>query len=216
MESYRLQDAVSRGLGRAALRLGESYDAYRPADPFAPITPRSFFLRLDVAFHGEDQTWNRSARYGVPVWFGVYDSAYTQVGDYLVGPLGTFFIAAQPLLLSPVCVQTNRVLSVVRPSGAPSAGLNPYGGVTAGSETVLLRDWPASVLAGGAGRGVGELPGETAAGRWVVLLPALRGDRNVVLRPHDILTDETGAISTITEAEYTALGWRLNVTQAQV
>jgi hypothetical protein len=76
METYRLQDAVSRGLGRAALRLGESYDAYRPTDPFAPITPRSFFLRLDAAFHGEDQSWHRSARYGVPVWFGVYDSAY--------------------------------------------------------------------------------------------------------------------------------------------
>jgi hypothetical protein len=216
METYRLQDAVSRGLGRAALRLGESYDAFRPTDPFAPITPRSFFLRLDAAFHGEDQTWHRSARYGVPVWFGVYDSAYTQPGDYLVGPLGIFFIAAQPPLLPPVCVQTNRILSVARPDGALNAGLNAYGGVTAGSETVLLRDWPASMLAAGTGQGADELPGDTAAGRWIVLLPALRGDRGVVLRPRDILTDETGAIATITQAECTALGWRLSVTQAQV
>jgi hypothetical protein len=207
MEASSVQDKVARGLGRAALHLGEGYDAYRPTDPWAPITPQSFFLRLNAGFHGEDESWHRSARYGIPVWFGVFDTAYTRPGDYLVGPLGVFFVAAQPPLLSPVCVLTNRVVSVTRADGAGAAGLNAYGGATAETETLLLRGWPASLLGIGGGTG-GLLPGDAGGSRSVLLLPALQ---DVMLRPRDVVTDQEGAAFKILDAEHTLLGWRLSV-----
>jgi hypothetical protein len=215
MDARRLNDRVARGLGQAALRLGEAYEAFRPRGATEPLSPSNLTLRLHVGFHGEDANWQRSARYGEAVWFAIHDTAYTRPGDYLRGPGGTFFIAAQPPLLPTVCVLTNRRLRFARADGARNAGTNGYGGVQQREETLLLDGWPASVLsAGEINRATGALPGEPGPARWTVLLPALDGRQAVTLQQDDLMTDETGTRAVISAVERTELGWRLTATQA--
>jgi hypothetical protein len=215
MDADRLNDRVARGMGQAAFRIGEGYDAFRPRDAINPMARNNLLLRLNVAFHGEDRDWHRSARYGQPLWFAIHDTAYTQPGDYLRGARGTFFIAAQPPLLPTVCVLTNRILRFSRADGARKPGTNGYGGVEQREETLLLDAWPASALAAGAGaRGGGALPGEPGPASWTVLLPVLQGPQAVELRQDDLMTDETGTRAVISAVERTELGWRLTATQA--
>ncbi len=215
MDATRLNDRVARGMGQAAVHLGELYEAFRPRDSIAPLAPSNRLLCLNAAFHSEDKDWNRSARYDQPIWFAVYDTAYTRPGDYLVGPGGTFFVAAQPPLLPTVCVLTNRMVSFTRADGARMPGSNGYGGVQQREETLLLGGWPASVLmAGAGGHGAGALPGEPGPATWIVRFPALHGAKAVELRQDDLMIDETGTRAAISAVERTELGWRLTVTQA--
>lgn len=215
MDAARLNDRVARSMGQAALRLGELYEAFRPRSGIAPLSPANRLLCLNAAFHSEDKDWNRSARYDQPLWFAVYDTAYTRPGDYLRGPGGTFFVAAQPPFLPTVCVLTNRVVSFTRADGARQPGSNGYGGVQQREETLLLENWPASVLmASAGGRSAGALPGEPGPASWTVRLPALLGPRAVELRQDDLMTDETGTKAVLSAVERTALGWRLTATQA--
>jgi hypothetical protein len=215
MDARQLNDRVARGLGQAALRLGEGYEAFRPRGAVAPLARGNLLLRLNVALHGEDQNWQRSARYGDASWFAVHDTAYTRPGDYLRGPHGTFFIAAQPLLLPTVCILTNRILRFVRANGAQMAGANGYGGLERCDERLLLEGWPASVLNGSmSSHGSGDLPGEPGPQRWVVLLPVLQGPEAIELKTDDVMTDETGTSAVISAVERSELGWRLVATQA--
>jgi hypothetical protein len=215
MDAERLIDRVARGMGQAAVHLGELYEAFRPRSAIDPLSPDNRLLCLNAAFHSEDKDWNRSARYDQPVWCSVHDTAYTRPGDYLCGPAGTFFIAAQPPLLPTVCVLTNRVLSFLRADGASLPGQNGYGGVQQREETLLLDQWPASVLlASGGARSGGALPGEPGPASWVVRLPALQGPQGIELQQDDLLIDETGTRAVINAVERTELGWRLMTTQA--
>jgi hypothetical protein len=215
MDAERLNDRVARGKGQAALHLGEMYDVFRARNGIEPLAPTNRLLCLNAAFHSEDKDWNRSARYDQPLWFAVYDTAYTRPGDYLRGPGGTFFVAAQPPLLPTVCVLTNRVVSFTRADGARRPGSNGYGGVQQREDTLLLDGWPASVLMTGAGaRGAGALPGEPGPASWIVRLPALLGPRGVELLQDDLMTDEAGTRAVISAVERTELGWRLTATQA--
>jgi len=216
MEGARLNDRVAKGLGQAALRIGDAYEAFRPNGLGAPLARRNFVIQLAVAFHGEDRDWHRSARYGQPLWFAIFDNAYTQPGDYLVGPLGTFFVASQPPMLPTVCVLTNRVLRITRAGGARAAGVNAYGGVQHGELFLLLVAWPASMLAAGGGGHGGMLPGQPGPSSTTVLLPALHGKQALELRQGDLITDEAGSVSVISSVELSPLGWRLNAVEAIV
>jgi hypothetical protein len=100
-----------------------------------------------------------------------------------------------------------------------AAGVNSYVGVQQLTASALLSDWPASVLAAGAG-GRGALPADApgvigGAGGWSVLLPASPiGGNGVTLRTGDLATDDLGRTGVISTAELTYLGWRLHVRQA--
>jgi hypothetical protein len=221
MDSTRLQDLISRGMGTAARRAGVICDAYRPCDAANPLVPINRYLQLTAAFNAEDPGFRRANAYGRPVWYGVFDSAYTRPGDYLAERDGTrvWFIAAQPLLLPVVCVLTNRVVSFGRPAAPMLPGINSYGGVLRANLVPLLVDWPASVLAGGtAEREPAELPSDVRLGGYSVLLPA--GPRSTTgndevslttLRADDLMADELGRNYVVSSAELSEMGWRLLV-----
>lgn len=215
MDTLHLQDRIARGLGHAAQHIGDAYDVFRAKSAAAPLSQANRVLRLSVALHGEDRDWHRSARYGQPLWFAVLDTSYTQPGDYLSGPGGIFFIAAQPALLPTVCVLTNRTISVTRAAGADAIGINAYGGIEPPTQIPILTDWPASLLAGTGGTSHGgALPGEPGPATWTILLPDLPPDVMTDLRGDDLVQDETGLIAVITSAEHSMLGWRLTASQA--
>jgi hypothetical protein len=208
----KLQDRISRGLGAAARVMGARTDAYRASGVDDPLASPNRFLRLNATFSAADAKFTHPSGYGTGLWQGIFDSAYTRVGDYLVQETGTWFIASQERLLPILCVRVNRVVSLARAAAPASNGVNAYGGVTLANVTPLLTNWPASVLGvGGSGRAAAGLPSDSVVPFWTVLLPAFPG---VLLRPADILTDDIGRTASVSAAELTDLGWRLTVKQA--
>ena len=209
MHQHHLKDRIARGLGAAARHIGAPYDAYRPVSAADPLDPRNRYLRLPAAFNAEDPAFKHPTGYGRATWFGIFDNAYTQPGDYLTGPAGTFFIAAQQALLPNLCVLTNRVLSLSRPAAPTTPGVNTYGGVLFATATPLLTAWPGSILTAGSGS-PGDLPSDANIPSWTVLLP----DTPIPLRAADIIQDDLGRTYVIGTAEYSALGWRILAKQA--
>jgi hypothetical protein len=212
MDELRLQDRIRWGLNVAARSIGLPTDAYRPSGPSEPLRPSNRFLRLHAAFCGVRGGFDRPIEYDRPLWSGIFDAAYTRVGDYLVQPKGTWFVAAQQPLLPVLCVRADRIVSFARAAAPTASGVNTYGGVTAATNTPLLTNWPASVrTASAAGPSAAALPGDASVTYWTVLLPA---HPEVVLRLADLMTDDLGRNSIVSGAELTDLGWRLSVKQA--
>jgi hypothetical protein len=212
MDAASLQDRTSRGLGTAARRIGAQTDAYRPRGTSDPLARANRFLRLPAAFTGPDGKFAKPNGYGDALWFGVFDAAYTRPGDYLVQDGGTWFVAAQQPLLPVLCVRTNRTVSFMRPAAPDGVGVNTYGGIALSTATPLIGGWPASVLGASAGgRPSANLPSDSSAGTWTVLLPSVAG---VVPRPADLMIDDLDRTGIVASAEITDLGWRLIVKQA--
>ena len=211
MDSDRLQDLISRGLGTAARQIGSQYDAFRATSHGQPLAPANRFLRLPAAFSSDTTSFRQPVGYGHPTWSGIFDTAYTRVGDYLRGSAGTFYIAAQQSLLPSLCVLANRSFSVFRATTPQELGAQGYSGITRATRTLLLDRWPGSIVAAGA-RGSSDLPGEAGVAAWSILLPVTPVD----LRPADLLRDENGDGFILQSAEYSALGWRITARQAEI
>lgn len=209
MDATRLQDRIDRGLGAAARHVGAQYDAFRPAGADTPLAPANRYLHLPAAFADESANFRRALPYGRATWSGIFDTAYTRPGDYLSGPGGTFFIAAQQSLLPNLCVLTTRTVTITRPAAPATAGVNAYGGLLATTATSVLTAWPASILFAGTGS-PGDLPGDAATPSWTILLPITP----VTLRAADLIADDIGKSYVIGSAELTALGWRILAKQA--
>ncbi len=197
MDAARAQDAVHRGLGRAGRVVGEWCEVFRADGPQHPMAPRCRVLRMPAAFSAPDGRFARPVAHGQVYWHGIFDAAYTRVGDYVRrGDGAIWFIAAQQALMPVLYVRASRIVELRRPAGPERPGLAPYGGTAGvgpggGGASVLLRGWPAAVLAtGGAGVGGSGLPEALAAGSGMLLLPALAG---VVLQPGDLRATISGA-----------------------
>ncbi len=212
MDETRIQDRISWGLNIAARSIGTTTDAYRPSGVSDPLLPTHRFLRLHAAFCNVLGGFERANTYDHPLWNGIFDSAYTRIGDYLVQRGGTWFIASQQALMPILCVHTDRIVSFTRPAAPTASGVNTYGGVTVATNTPLLTNWPASVRAASpAGIPSADLPGDSSVSRWTVLLPAVT---EIVLQFSDLMTDDLGRNAVVSSAELTNLGWRVLVKQA--
>jgi hypothetical protein len=209
MDFDRIDDMIQRGRGRAAIAVGEWHDLHRPKTPVSPLQGGSTIMRMQALFTPSE---GRAASYGHPLFEGAFDAAYTQPGDYLVGPTYTWFIASQAPLLPVVCVKATRTVNVGRPGVTDGVGLGTYGGLQRQLATPVLQNWPASVVSHGFGMDRVDLPGDAKLGGWIVLLPVL--PCNVMLRTGDLVTDDLGRAGVVSWAELSDLGWRLFVRQA--
>ena len=207
MTRASVQDAIARGNGRAAAVLGGWCDAYRADGARAPLAAARRYLRLRAAFFPED---GRAGADGV--WRGVFDSAYTRVGDYLAGDGVVWFVAVQAPMVPVLCVRTNRVLRFSRPATEGLAGVGRYGGVDRAAAVTVLEEWPGCVLSARGGGIQAGLPGDAGDAAWHVALPVL--PEGVELRAGDLMRDEVGRAGVVVAAEMSALGWRLLVRQA--
>lgn len=212
MRQARLQDRIAWASNICARAAGDWADAYRPSDTSDPLAATNRFLRIPVLFTGMQGRFARPLAYGDALGHGIFDSAYTKVGDYLVQGEATWFIATQGRLLPALCVRTNRVVSFARPIAPSVTGANDYGGITAATIAPLLTAWPASVTgSSGNGHPSAELPSDSTVPYWTVLLPVFPG---IVLLPADLMSDDLGRSAVVSAAEQTQLGWRLTVKQA--
>ena len=205
MGSDRIHNSMSRGLGRAALAIGDSYDVYRPRNAFNPLASENLIMQMPVSLN-----WGPP---GLPMPRGFeramrasFDAVASVVGDYLRGPRGVLFVAALPALRQPVCVLTNASVDVLRASGSLAPGLNGYGGVTEPTLAVVLGDWPAQFISAGSGRS-GALPVDGGTTSWSVIMPLTP----VPIAASDLLQDSAGRRFVIRSVDRTEMGWWLSV-----
>lgn len=212
MDGVKLQAKIYIGYGKAAKRIGFDYQQFRATSASNPLS--STALQTLPASFTTKFTYNAPNKYGEATWLGLFDARTFQPGDFLVGRQGTFFIAAMQDTLPIYCVQTNRVVSVLRVGMDPGVGLGGWAGDTPANEAVLMQGWPASVLQGTKGEASPtNLPGDVRTPWWAILMPAWPG---IVLRTSDIIRDELGRKYVISSAELTDMGWRCTAMQAQV
>ena len=215
MQVHLLKDRISRGNGSAARAIGDWCDVYRPRGTADPLNGRNHVLRLRAAFLPQDGRIKAPVSYGHVTWQGLFDTAYTLPGDYIVRRVsrpGTddaavWFVAAQQTLLPPLCVRTSALVTVVRTQASTITGAAGYGGGGALTSVSVLTGWPASVAhSSGTGLNPLDLPASVVPGSWEVLLPNIA---DLVVRTNDRISDEMGRSAIVTAAERSSLGWRV-------
>ncbi|MCA1179794.1 MULTISPECIES: hypothetical protein [unclassified Pantoea] len=213
MDAMQLAARVHQGNGRAASRLGTIASHFRAASPFSPLKAEP--LQLLCASFTTDYGYMRSARFGQAARIGIFDAAEFEVGDMLVSSEGTFYVAAMPLLQPILCVKAERLITLRRTASVSGgAGLHDYGGTQAGSEKVILLDWPASILLSRIGEhSPMKLPGETRGAWHLIQMPAYKG---LHVHSGDFATDENAQRYVITGTELTDMGWRLTAFKVTV
>ena len=212
MDGVKLADRLAYGAGCAARRVGFVHDAFRPDGPEGPLDPARRFLRLAVAYVLPGGGVSAPGGFGVPFRQAWADWSYLRPGDYLAGPEGVAFVAQieppKPVLV----VMTNAVVTLARPAAPVLAGLNPYGAAVRATEAVLVRGFPASVLAGGgAERAKAGLPDDARLPGFIALLPVVEGVQPGV---DDVLVDERSGRFVLTAVERVGAVWRLSLVQA--
>lgn len=213
MDGATIQAKVMAGYAKAGTVLGTAYSVYRPTDAAAPLANLVGSTKAAIdSTHGF--RFDRPNEYGDSVWYGLIDGAAVQPGDYLSGQGGTFFVAAKQPLLPVMLVECPRTIRISRQQAETSVGVVGYGGLQVENEVPVIgaidgsSNWPASILINGSGAGSGvNLPGTITTGTWRILLPP---SVPTLILAGDFATDDHGRRLSITSAELTDLGWRLN------
>lgn len=211
MQGATLQSLIYRGYSKAAAKIGQTYNLYRPLSATAPLS--NLVSTITAAFDSSPEySFKAPNEYGDPTWSALLNDATTQVGDYISGNGETFFIAAKQFLLPVIAVDCNRTISVLKPQIQSGVGATGYGGNTLANETIIMSGWPANILQGSKGeKSETNLPGDTRTPWWRILLPYFAG---VTIQNNFIITDDLGRSYVVSSAELTDLGWRISATQA--
>lgn len=194
--------------------LGDAYMQYRPTSANNPTSDANVLSQLPAWITGDASGKGRKAPdFGKNIWYGMFDPTITQVGDYLIGTLGTFFIASQDVPQPIIVVRCNHTVDITIPAPMNTGGKqSAYGGDLRGTEVDVAAAWPCSIVQGTKGEvGSTKLPGDVKMPWTTVLLPAIPG---VTLRNNIILTTEDQTRYIASSCELTALGWRISAALA--
>lgn len=209
-----IQAKVWTGYAKAASRIGQSYNQYRPNSALNPTASARLVGTIIAAFDDSpNYKFQKPNLYGHPEKFALLDGSVVQVGDYLIGHGETYFIASLPRLLPIPCMQCNATINVLRPASNTGVGAQPYGGDAVASEVAVMTAWPAWIDAGTKGEhGDTNLPGDIRMPWYRVLLPSWSG---TLINSADVINDSNGRRYKVSSAELTGLGWRLTAMLAQ-
>jgi hypothetical protein len=175
--------------------------------------PGNLLFSLPVSLNAEDMKYGKPNKYGKATWYALVDGTNLEVGDYFVGPQGTFLIAALQSLLPILVVECNRTVSIFRPQAQTGLGLGPYGGNTDATETLLISGRPCSILQGTKGeKSDSNLPGDTRSPWWAILMPYAGVD----ITFDDVIVDDLGRRYIVSSPERSDLGWRITAMSAVV
>lgn len=203
-----IQAHVWYGNSKAATKIGAAYQFYRPNGSF----PGPEILLLPVSLNAEDMKYGKPNKYGKATWYALVDGTSLAVGDYFIGPQGTFFIAAMQPLLPILVVECNRVISIARPQAQTGKGAQSYSGMTAANETPYASSVPCSILQGTKGeKNETALPSDTRSPWWTILFPASVG----VVKYGDLIIDDLGQRYIVSSNEQSEYGWRCNCAMAE-
>lgn len=209
VDNTLIQTRIDAGYSKAASALGEVYQYYRVAGPLNPLVnplgSLSMWATTDPALKG-----TTPPAFGKPQWFGAMERAGVMVGDYLVGPLGTFFISTLTYPAPVGLVLCNQTISIARAQDSLPVGASLQRfGTSLQNTNNIITCWPASVLQLGGGEKMTttnfNLPTDAKLPGMTILLPATA----LPIRFNDLITDANGQRYMVASVEATALGWRL-------
>lgn len=204
-----IQQRVDRGYAKAASVLGPSYQQFRasgPDNPTAtPLGSLSAWITTDVALKGA-----MPLTFGKPQCFAAVERDSLQVGDYLIGQLGTFFVTSVDYPSPVALIYCNRTVSIARAQDALQPGANTQRfGTAIQTAGPLMSGWPVSLLQLGSGSKMVStgmnLPTDSKVPGVAALLPVTAPQ----IRFNDLITDDLGQRYLVSSVELSTLGWRL-------
>lgn len=196
--------------------LGTGYAQYRASGPSDPTDSGKLVATIPAWITSDAKGMGgRPFSHAKPVCYGMVDPNVVNVGDYLIGNFGTFFVISKDGVMPTQLVRCNKTVTLSRPQpGTPDPEY--YGGMIESDYAPILTNWPASVLQGTKGEaGEVKLPGDVRLAWAAVLLPPTGG---VEILPGDRITtnEATPMRYTVSGRELTALGWRISAATALV
>jgi hypothetical protein len=216
MDAATLQSRIWKGYGRAALRIGYSFELHRPASQYrTPIEPASKIATLPANFtvYAAGFSFQMQSSYKRPTYNGLFDATLAKVGDYLFNAAhGTYFIAGLAEQVPPLCVGCDRIVTIT--TAGPPKGFGAqaaYSGADPAKDSQILVNWPASIIYDARGRANEQaLPLDLPSPFFMMLLPVTPG---VDIRGGMIVTDDHDRRYIIGAAENSSLGWRCSIEQ---
>lgn len=217
--------------------MGSAYAHYRPSSllPNSLTTGDPLGTSLGSVYAwitaDKDTMGTRPFDAAKPVAYSQHDPAQTQPGDYLVGPLGTFFVGTQDVPMPIQVIRCNYAVAVARPGGSAPSNATPaqpgayYGGAATITETPIIgyaappltgqtvpgpgsHFWPCSIVQGTKGeQGEVKLPGDVRTPWVAIMFPPLAGGPAILSGDQIIRSD--GLRYTASSCELTARGWRI-------
>lgn len=110
----------------------------------------------------------------------------------------------------------DRRITVSREIANTAPGLGGYSGLTAGNETTIASNLPASIQFDRMGsKPIPGLPSDAVSrGMWSVFLP-YKSSKSVTINNRDFLTDDTGLRYQVTNSWKTPLGYQIKAEMLQ-
>ena len=204
-----IQTRLDLGYAKAAAALGTLYQQYRAAGPDNPTTTLIASLTAWITTD-PGLTGATPMLFGKPQWFAAIERAGLQVGDYLIGAQGTFFVTSVDYPSPVGLIYCNRSLSVARAQDALPLGVAPQRfGAAIQTAKPFMVGWPAAVLQLSSGSKTAStgmnLPSDSKVPGVAMLLPVSAPQ----IRFNDLACDDLGQTYMVAAAELTTLGWRI-------
>ncbi len=206
-----IQARIYAGYGKAARVVGMPHDLFRPYEPDDPLRLVNLEGVVRAVFDARPSLkFSIPAQHNDAFRYAVVDGTAVQVGDYLVGPKETVFVAGMPDLQSIVCIGCNTKVSLRRTPPDPDFGPIEDRSPDVSSEVRVFHDWPASMLYSGRGGGDDvQLPGDAPPPNWNLLMPPV--PTVAPPREGDVMVDALGRRFAVSWCEVSHLGWRMIV-----
>jgi hypothetical protein len=212
-----IQSRINHGYSIASSKLGAQFNLYRPISTGPVIDPINL---IDIVYAGFDIdprfSHKAPAVQGEMHSYALLDLTNIQPADYLTDGCRTYFVANIEPLRPALCVLTNRVVSIYRPSSTPTSSAY-YGGNVTGLGDPQITEWPASMILGPKGEvNPSGLPADPRAPWYAVMLPAYTDDSGVttIFKTGDVMVDELNRRFTVSATELTPAGWRITCAYA--
>lgn len=213
VDAVSIQEKVNKGFGKAAQKLGDSYNWYRPAaGAGAPIVSGNLQGTILAQFANDKglQFTSPSTFKTAETWYGFTNNMDNLLaGDYFVGEMGTLFVTDIERFVSLHCVWCNRTISIGRASSTLSPGSSTnYSGQAVVDTAPVLTNWPVSLrLPGMRTRDPKmKLPSDAQTSLYMALLPP---SATPEILWNDIVTDDLGQRYVVNAIEQSPLGSRL-------
>ena len=210
MSGAALQPLYDLGYAQSAAALGVPYQQFRASGSNNPtagpaLASPNMWATTDAALKGTNPP-----QFGKPQWYAAIERTGLLVGDYLIGPQGTFFVSSLDYPGPVGIVFCNRTIMIARALDGMQPGANTQRfGTSIQTAQPFMSGWPASVLQMGSGSKMVstgmKLPTDGKLPSISIILPFTAPQ----VRFNDFVTDDIGQRYAVASSEMSALGWRI-------
>lgn len=187
MNGSKAQQLIYRGYGKAATQIGFGCIVYRSSSLLSPISPGNVVASNVPASFTTGFEYSEYNKPKNPFWTALIDGNALQIGDWVVGPQGTYYIADMQKILPIAAVNCNRVVSIVRPGYSGSGPMEQ-------TDVAIASNLPIfTYTSGNRGKRPAGFPGpsETEAPMPELECIINSHDSNAI-RKSDVIIDELG------------------------